>query len=298
MKMTMKKIIISLLFCLVTMCTFGQDVCRYYQGQKVCYEVSATRILIKSKTLDITGIESALQHPVAGSLKIIYDFGDLFLVEMQHTSKEDMWKLQRQFRSREDVIYTSPVFGVYPGSGYTNEVIVMLKSEDDYPALEEYAEAYHIKDIRANEYSGSQTFILTLPHNPEKDAMQVALELYETGLFEYAEPDGISLCPLEWCPFEPEEGNMNTVPEEEAIVFYPNPVNNILYIDLERTQNKTSGSYDIRLYNSLGNMCRQAKATSGTVEFSASNLPDGIYFLIIYDGSAPKPEVHKIIVKH
>ncbi|MDR1097543.1 MAG: T9SS type A sorting domain-containing protein [Tannerella sp.] len=295
----MNKMIFSWLFCFVTVCLSGQEVCWYLFGQKTCYEVSAARILIKSATLDIPGIEKALQNPVAGNLKDIYNLGDgLFLIEMQHTDKEDMRELQRLFGSREDVIFTSPVFEMYPGAGYKNEVIVMLKSKDDYPVLEEYAGAYHIKDIRTNEYLGSQTCILILPHNSEKDAMQVALELYETGLFVYAEPNGIDLCPFEWCPYGPEGSSMNTVMEEQTIVFYPNPVRDILYVDLERIQHKTSGSNDIRLYNSLGNMCRQTKATGGTVELSVSNLPAGIYFLMIYDGSAQKSEAHKIIVKH
>jgi hypothetical protein len=267
----------------------------YSQGQKVCYEVSTTRILIKSGTLNTTDIENALKNPVAGSLKNVYDLGDgLFLIEMQHTGKEDMWNLQRQLSSGEDVIYASPVFGTYPGSGYTNEIIVMLKSKDDYPVLEEYAGAYHIKDIRTEEYLPA--YILTLPHNPEKDAMQVALELHETGLFEYAEPNIIHLCAFEWCPFGPEESNMNTVIEEQTVVIYPNPVRDILYVDPGKFV--YTASCDIRLYNSLGNMCRQAKATGGTVELSVSNLPGGIYFLIICDGSSSKPETHKIIVKY
>jgi hypothetical protein len=291
----MKKMIISWLFCLVTVYIFGQDVCRYYKGEKICYEVSAKRFLVKSATLEITDIENALRNPVVGNLKNIYDMGDkLFFIEMENTSKEDIWALQRQFSSREDVIYTSPVFGGVPGSGYTNEVLVRLKSEDDYPVLQEYANVYNITDIKTEQYLPGP-YILTLPHNPQKDAMQTALELYETGLFSSAEPNGIALCPFEWCPFGPEESNKNIVPEERTTVIYPNPVSAILYIDLE---NKTSGFYDIRLYNSLGNICRQAKATGERVEFSVSNLPDGFYILHINDESASKPEVHKIIVKH
>jgi hypothetical protein len=290
----MKKTVISWLFCLVSVYTFGQDFCMYFQGEKVCHEVSATRILINSETLDIIGIENALRNPVAGSLNNIYDLGGgLFVIEMKNTDKEDMWELQRQLSIREDVIYTSPVFGMGRGSGYSNEVLVRIKSKDDYPVLQEYANTYHILDIKTNEYL-STTYILTLPHNPEKDAMQTALELHETGLFEYAEPNGIYLCPFEWCPFGPESDNMNIVPEERTIVSYPNPVSDILYVDLG---NKSSASYDIRLYNSLGNMCRQTKITGGTVEFSVSNLPGGIYFLNIYNG-ASRQETHKIIVKH
>jgi hypothetical protein len=292
-EMTMKKIIISCLFSLATVYTFGQDVCWYFQGQKTCYEVSATRMLVKSETLDIAGLEDALQNPIAGSLKTIYVMdGGLFVVEMEHTNKEDMWALQRQVSSREDIIYTSPVFGKYPGSGYTNEVLVSLKSNDDYPFLLEYAKAYHIKDISPTESLLPETYMLLLPHNPEKDAAETAVELYETGLVLYSEPNFISLCPFEWCPFEP-EGNMNTILEEEQrIACYPNPVSDILYVD---TGKRTC---DIRLYNSLGNMCRQVKATGRRMELSVSDLPDGLYFLTVYVENASKPETHKIIVIH
>jgi hypothetical protein len=302
--MTMKKVIISWLFCLVTVFICGKDVCYYYFEEKICYKVSATRILIYSETLDITGIENALQHPVAGRLKNVYELGDgLFVVEMEHTSRDDLWEIQRQLSSREDVIYTSPVFGDMSSSAYSNEVLVRLKSADDYSVLQEYANVYHMIDIRTEEYLGA--CILTLPHNPEKNAAEIAIELYETGLFEHAEPGFIHLCPFEWCPFEPEEpepdGNMNIVPDEQSVIFYPNPVSDMLYIDLEkvvRTPNKTVASYDIRLYSSLGNMVRQAKAPGGIVELNVSNLSDGICFLTIYAGNASKPETHKIIVKH
>ncbi|MDR1527099.1 MAG: T9SS type A sorting domain-containing protein [Dysgonamonadaceae bacterium] len=302
MEMIMKKMIISWLFCLATVYIFGQDVCYYFNDEKVCYEVSATRILVKSETLDIAGLENALQNPVAGSLKNIYVMGGgLFVVEMEDTGREDMWALHRQLSSMEDVVYASLIGGGYPGTGYTNEVLVMLKSEDDYPVLLEYAEIYSIKEIKPDVFNGRH-YKLTLPHNPEKDAMQTAIELYETGLFEYVDPNLIHLCPFEWCPYGPElePPDMNTIVEEEqSIVCYPNPVSDILYIDLEkRTPNKTSASYDIRLYSSLGNLCRQAKAPGGMVEFSISDLSGGIYFLNIYAENASKPEAHKIIVKH
>jgi hypothetical protein len=297
----MKKIIISWLFCLATVSVCGQDVCRYFRGEKICDKVSATRILVKTETLDIAGLENVLRNPVAGSLKNIYDMGDLFLIEMENTGREDMWALQRQLSAWEDVIYASPVFGNYPGTGYTNEVLVTLKSKDDYPVLQEYAEAYHLEDITASAYLPPEIYLLILPHNPEKDAAEIALELYETGLFLSADPNLIHLCAFEWCPYGPEsDPDMNAILEEkQGIVYYPNPVSDILYINLEKhDRDKTSAFYEIRLYNSMGNMCRQAKAPGGIVELSVLDLPDGIYLLTVYDGSTSKPETHKIIVKH
>jgi subtilisin family serine protease len=196
----MKKIIISWLFCLVAVCMFGQDACIYFREQKISYKVSATKMLVKLKKSDITGIKKVLQNPIVSNPEKIYDMGDgIFLIEMQHTdmSKENTRTLQRQLSSREDVIYTSPVFGNDAlGSGYTNEVIVMLKSKDDYPILQKYAGVYHIEDIRTEKYLSPETYVLTLPHNSEKDAMQTALELHETDLFEYAEPNVLHLFPF------------------------------------------------------------------------------------------------------
>jgi hypothetical protein len=300
MDMMMKKKIISGLLCLATVYTFGQDVCRYYSGEKVCYEISATKMLVRLKTVDNTEAEKVLKNLISGNVKKIDDLGGFFLVEMENTSKEDMRALQRQLNAKEDIMYVSPVYldGVYEES-FTNKIIIRLKSNDDYPVLQKCADIYLIKEIRRLYkdvlFIGDElVYILTLPHNSEKDAMTIACELYETGLFQHADPNYISLFPFD-------NGSNRNITPEQTILFYPNPVSHILYIDLEtvvRTQNKTSASYDIRLYNSLGIMYRQAKATGGIVEINVSNLPGGIYFLNIYGGNASKPEAHKIIVKH
>jgi hypothetical protein len=296
----MKKMIISLLFCFVTVYLSGQDFCMYVRGQKICHEFSVSKMVVKSEILDIAGIGNVLQNTVAGNLEEITDllFDGLFYVEMQNVNMENMQELIRQWNSREDIIYTSPVFfdeRSIEGSTYTNEILVRLKSIDDYPVLQKSAALYHINDIKPSGID-EWTYLLTLPHNPEKDAAEVSIELYETGLFEYAQPNIITLWPFGIYP----NGNM-TVILERTTVFHPNPVNDILYVDLEKfvhTKNKTSASCDIRLYDSQGKIYRQTKATDGTVEFSVSNLPNGIYFLNIYNESISKPETHKIIVKH
>ncbi|MCL1937015.1 MAG: T9SS type A sorting domain-containing protein, partial [Candidatus Azobacteroides sp.] len=55
---------------------------------------------------------------------------------------------------------------------------------------------------------------------------------------------------------------------------------------------------DIRLYDGLGNLLRQATATGGKIEFNVANLPNGIYYLHIYDGVNEKPEMRQIVVQH
>ena len=294
----MKKTLIIWLFCFVGVYSFGQNFCMYlYTGEKLCYEISASKMLLKSEALDVTNIINALQNTEIGSLKEIEDLGGcLFLVEMQNTNKENIWNLVRQLNAREDVIFASPVFGheMGPeGSGYSNEVIVRLKSEDDYPILQKYAEIYHIKDVEYVDLL--YAYILTLPHNPQKDAMQTALELYETGLFLYAEPNLFYIRP--W------GGANNTLPYKERQLnhIYPNPASNVLYVDLDKMvhpQSKIDVSYDILLYNSQGQLLRQVKVKDGIVQFNVSDLSIGIYFLHIYDGISATFEAFKVFVKH
>ena len=92
---------------------------------------------------------------------------------------------------------------------------------------------------------------------------------------------------------------------------FPNPVDDILTIDLDAfaaayppSQSPTSGTplnppvYDVRLLDGQGNLLRQQKAKGGTVQFNVSNLPDGMYYLHIYDGVGATPIMEIIVVEH
>ena len=95
---------------------------------------------------------------------------------------------------------------------------------------------------------------------------------------------------------------------------YPNPASTILNIEIDHEaiaqarsmqQNANNGqvfkadpSYDIRLYNDLGVLLRQAATQGGKVEFNVANLPNAIYYLHIYDDVGSKPEMKQIVVQH
>ena len=80
---------------------------------------------------------------------------------------------------------------------------------------------------------------------------------------------------------------------------YPNPVSDILNVEIDPPANlKTPPTYDIRLYDGMGNLLRQSFSKGGTVQFNVSALPDGIYYLHIYDGVSNTPEMQQIVVEH
>ncbi len=80
------------------------------------------------------------------------------------------------------------------GSGYTNEIVIKLKSKGDYSILQKSIEIYKINKINSSDFD-EKTYILNVPHNSEKDAAEISLELYETGQFEYVHPNIITLWP-------------------------------------------------------------------------------------------------------
>jgi hypothetical protein len=85
-----------------------------------------------------------------------------------------------------------------------------------------------------------------------------------------------------------------------SALVYPNPVNDVLHIDinLNTVNSRQALTYEFRLYDSQGTMQRAQNTRSSTAQIDVSSLPDGIYFLHIYDGVNSTPEVHRIIVKH
>jgi hypothetical protein len=84
---------------------------------------------------------------------------------------------------------------------------------------------------------------------------------------------------------------------------YPNSVSDVLNIDVSPAAHANARSantvYDIRLFNMFGSQLLQTSTNSSTVaQLNVSNLPNGIYYLHIFDGVSSTPEVHKVVVKH
>jgi hypothetical protein len=93
---------------------------------------------------------------------------------------------------------------------------------------------------------------------------------------------------------------------------YPNPASTTLNIEIDAQalaqssapattsgkQLKQDKTYDIRLYDNQGTLLRNAKTKGGNIQFNVAGLPDGIYYLHIYDGVSGKPEIRQIVVEH
>ena len=88
------------------------------------------------------------------------------------------------------------------------------------------------------------------------------------------------------------------------LAVYPNPVSDILTIEIDadavysQLPARLNLSFDVRLHNIHGAPVRQTTTKGGTVQFNVSNLPNGFYYLLVFDNAGNKPETKTIIVQH
>jgi len=90
-----------------------------------------------------------------------------------------------------------------------------------------------------------------------------------------------------------------------SISAYPNPASDILTVEIDteasgsQQRTQTNPAIDVRLYDSYGVQWRQQITKDSKVQFNVSNLPNGLYYLHIYDGINSAPEMRKVVVvKH
>ena len=104
-----------------------------------------------------------------------------------------------------------------------------------------------------------------------------------------------------WGPWEYYYGNASRQTSTPLYKVYPNPVTDILFIDIDSQQNLSNLNtnqfrYDIRLCDMQGNLALNTTTTqTGTVKIDVSNLRNGIYVLKIFDGMDPQPFTQIII---
>ena len=85
-----------------------------------------------------------------------------------------------------------------------------------------------------------------------------------------------------------------------GFIVYPNPAADVLNIEIDDDAAKSRTErfeLEFRLYDGQGNMLRQSAAKGGSVQINLSGLPDGIYYLHVYDGTNNAPEIRQIMIE-
>ncbi len=90
----------------------------------------------------------------------------------------------------EDVVYVAPYFTESNGEevGITNVLSVRLEGDEDLAKLEKLAEEYNLIMLGRNQFDRS-IYYLSCTKDSKGNALEMANLLYESGAFEYAQPE-------------------------------------------------------------------------------------------------------------
>ena len=94
-----------------------------------------------------------------------------------------------------------------------------------------------------------------------------------------------------------------------SAVAYPNPASTLLTVEVlddfdredlssEASRSSSALNFEIRLYDNKGYLVRQIVTKDRTTQINISDLPNGNYFLHIYEDGNDKPDIHQIIIAH
>lgn len=189
----MKKIIVFMLLFSSLAIAHAQDYFMYVGGEKRYFEISPNKVLVQFiENTEVSAVKSIIEKNMSFRVSNIAetDYKEWHLISFLDTDKTKIVELI-QNKDRNRILYSGVVFVDKDGekiAALTNQIIVRLKQESDYAILQKSTEIYKVDSIWQDGFE-KKTYLLGVNHSSEKNAMQIANELYETGLFEYAEPN-------------------------------------------------------------------------------------------------------------
>ncbi|MDF1868561.1 MAG: hypothetical protein P1U70_27300, partial [Saprospiraceae bacterium] len=117
------------------------------------------------------------------------------LVQLSNgVTEQGVETLLNQLRVNEKVDYANPFLAHKDGTlqGITDKLIVGLKNPADEAVLVNLAKGFGAEIENRNEFDPLQ-FHLKVSKSANRNSLEIANSLYETGLFAFAEPDFLRL---------------------------------------------------------------------------------------------------------
>jgi len=174
----------------------GTVLFRYLQGERLYFNISSCEIVIivgeNATESDVKSFFQKNYYLEVFDMRPIVN-GEFKLVRFRNSNRDIILQMMNHLKPNDTVLfvgYVSINAEGRRGSALTNIISVRLKDYDDFPVLLEAISSYDIINIREpDSLSTSRTYHLTVNYFSEKTSLQIANELFETGLFEWASPD-------------------------------------------------------------------------------------------------------------
>ena len=216
----MKKILIGLLLLIICslQATAQTDYYYYYGGQKMPLTLNEDKVVVnvpKDCAIISERIRATVQvlATMNGQTKgLSFDILTISRSEYEKLSSKDFW-----MEDVKSVILTSYYFTEEGVEVFTSPFVhVKLKKAEDTDFLTPYVDKNKLRNLGSFSQYLPLWYVLVLTPESEKSPLQCANELQESGFFEYAEPDLVSLTIPDGIHAQ---GITTTTPEESSRIF-------------------------------------------------------------------------------
>lgn len=185
----MKKSFIIILALLMNMSSNAQDYFYYLDGEKVSFSLSNSTMCLKiDPSSNVQFIISSLEEFGKISSSIGKTIGFVYIDSIYESKYEELISFCKEQTS---IITYSPMIDngdIRSSIGFIGEAIVLLKSSVTKDDLEKLLEQFDYTIAREDLFKDGQ-YIIQSNTKDGLSAITIANSLYETGLFEFAEPN-------------------------------------------------------------------------------------------------------------
>lgn len=192
--MTKQLLMTTLCLLLMAFNSFGQS---FYYGPdgKTNLDLSTEKILVKfvpgTDFEDQKQIFSQEENIVPLEREMLLPSPVITMIELQNVgSAQELYVLLERLELNDKIEYANHFLRHEDGTlhGIMDKVVVRLKSPQGFDSMMTYLNDMDAKIEKRNKYDGTIYEILLNPQS-EKNALEVANLLYETGKFDFSEPD-------------------------------------------------------------------------------------------------------------
>ena len=188
--------VLSILFCFSLNAQQTSENFYYYQGEKISLQQRTDKMYLKfAPNVDKEQIRSIISSDTSLEATIgnVDDRFPNFIVLEAKNGQQISSTTIESFKKRTEIISATPLFQYGSVSqGLTDEFVVKLKNTTSYEQLQELAKQNDCKIEKENQFITNQ-FMISVSKTSRLNALQMSNLFYETGLFEFSEPNFVIL---------------------------------------------------------------------------------------------------------
>ncbi|MBS1632718.1 MAG: S8 family serine peptidase [Bacteroidetes bacterium] len=190
----MKKIIYSLVVSFLFINVYAQQRYAYLPEGKTFFQTSYQKLIVKYKNeLKAEQLKRFVTDSSLNKVGKLQNW-NVFDVRSSYRNKDSLVSVLKILQNDSDILYANPFLIYSDGTlqGLTNQLIVRLKTSTNIDFLSSKFKKLKVIAIDKNKYIDRE-YILTINTGQQLDALDIADTLFETGLFDYCEPDFVKL---------------------------------------------------------------------------------------------------------